>query len=132
MPSNDPRMAGPEELREQYSLAIPEPSYLRPDDEIDDTDEIPVDGWVITRPISMFWREFFNGGHGRWFKCKAAWRNGVLRTEHPQVASVYDDRETALRTMAEVDDTGTAVVAAIPRLRPEEEQVREDRAMRGR
>lgn len=115
--------------RPRFDLSdIARPSV--PDDAIEDEPSM-VDGWVIMRPLDQYGREFFSGINGRWFRSWARYeKDAVLRTRFPEATTVYDDEEVAKRTLVEMDDTGTAIVAAVLRRLPEEEKLESDRGDR--
>ncbi len=101
-----------------------------PNVEIED-EPSPVDGYVLVRPVDRWARELFSAGPGRWFRTGARYeKDGVMRTRIPESTTIYGDHDQAARMLAEMDDTGTGVVAAVPKLLEAEELLEADRDVR--
>lgn len=107
------------------------PDGLLPNDDALEDDPNPIAGWVIVRATSQTGREFWCEDHGRWYRSKVHYeKGGVLVSRFPDATTVYDDEDAARRIASQVDPTGLAVLAAVPRRLEHEERLANDRTAR--
>ena len=92
----------------------------------------PVAGWVVVRPLDRWGREYFAASPGAWFRGRVSFEEGIARSRHPDATTVYNEWEDARAAREAVDDTGTAVIAAVLRIPEEDERLENDRRARTR